>query len=112
MCFFYNEGHLSRTNRWRKLFQEQFGTTVYNKEYKVFSIFSIEYEKFIGVCFPKLSKQLNILNVIISIVIEQDLPAKLETLYGCILSWYFGFLTEFKRSIYKLVSGAHQQVRV
>lgn len=32
MCFFYNEEHMSRTDRWKEQFQEEYGTTIDNND--------------------------------------------------------------------------------
>lgn len=52
------------------------------------------------------------LNETIITLVKQNLPVKIETLDGCIISWDFASATEIKRSIYNPVSGNHEQVKV
>lgn len=104
--------HRSRANRWRDQFQEEFGTTVSQEDYQIFSKFSTEYNEFMNSCFHKLKEQLGILNEAITVLIKQNLPAKIETLDGCIISWDFSNYSELKRSVYNSVSGLHEQVKI
>lgn len=112
MCFFYNEEHLGRTNRWKEQYQEKFGITPDDLDYSILSKFSVIYDKYMDYCFPNLSKQLNILNEAITILVKQNLPAKIETLDRCILFWDFADTVELKRSVYNPVSGCHEQIKV
>ena len=112
MCFFYNEQHRSRTSRWKEQFEEEFSVAAGEKDYKVFSEFSLDYSKFMDCCFPDLSIQLKTLNDAMLELVDQGLPAKIDTLDGCILAWDFLNTMEIKRSFYNPVSGKHEQVRV
>ena len=112
MCFFYNEEHLSRTDRWKEQFQEEYGTTIDSNDYLILSKFSINYDVFLDSCFPKLSKQLALLNETVITLVKQNLPVKIGTLDGCIISWDFANVTEIRRSIFNPVSEKHEQVKV
>lgn len=112
MCFFYNQKHLGRTDRWKSLYQEKFGISPSNSDYTLLSKFSVLYSEFMDYVFPKLTKQLNLLNEASLLVIEQDLPVKIKTLDNCILSWDFDHMEELKKNYFNLVSGSHDQYKL
>ena len=62
MCFFYNQKHLGRTGRWKRLYEEKFGISPTNVDYALLSKFSVLYSQFMEHVFPKLTKQLDLLN--------------------------------------------------
>jgi hypothetical protein len=111
MCYFYNEQHLSRTNRWKEQYEEVFGLTVSDHDFEILKKFSIEYPRFMDVCFPNLGEQLNILNEAMLILVKQNLPVKINTLDGCILSWDFENSVEIKKNYYNPVSKTHDQFK-
>ena len=80
MCFFYNEEHRSRTDRWIEQYEEIYEITVPEDEKELFHKFSIEYPEFMNYVFPNLKRQLDILNEAALIVVEQNLPIKIDTL--------------------------------
>ena len=112
MCFFYNEQHLSRTKRWKQQFEEEYGISPSDEEFKILQTFSLQYEKFMNLCFPKLISQLNILNEVMLINVKQALPIKINTLDKCILSWDYENSIEIKKNYYNPVSGSHDQFRL
>ena len=112
MCFFYNEKHLSRTDRWKENYLETYGSTVSDEEYELLKVFSNSYGKFMDDCFPKITQQLDILNQASQVVISQDLPVRIKTLDDCIIKWDFDHVKEYKRNYYNPVSGKHDQYKV
>lgn len=76
MCFFYNEQHLSRTNRWGEQYEAEFGISVSDEDYKVLQAFSVKYPEFMNTCFPNLVEQLDILNDAMLVTVKQKLPIK------------------------------------
>jgi hypothetical protein len=112
MCFFYNEQHISRTKRWVSQYEEKYGTSVQDEEYKLLSKFSVKYSEFMEYVFPKLTKQLDLLNDALSIVVDQGLPVKIKTLDNCLISWDFDHVQEVKKNYFNPVSGRHDQFRL
>ena len=112
MCFFYNEQHLNRTKRWVAMYEEIYDMSVPDKEYKFLSRVSVLYDVFMEYVFPNLLRQLEILNEASSIVINQDLPIKIETLDKCILSWDFDHSRQLKKNYYNPVSGTHDRYKL
>ena len=49
---------------------------------------------------------------VVSIVINQDLPIKIETLDKCILSWDFDYSKQLKKNYYNPVSGTHDRYKL
>ena len=112
MCFFYNQKHLGRTGRWKRLYEEKFGISPTNVDYALLSKFSVLYSQFMEHVFPKLTKQLDLLNEASILVIDQGLPVKINTLDNCILSWDFDHTEELKKNYYNPVSGTHDQYKL
>ena len=112
MCFFYNEQHLNRTKRWLDMYEETYDIAASREEYNFLSDFSVLYEDFMEYVFPNLLRQLQILNDASSILINQDLPIKIETLDKCILSWDFDHSKQLKKNYYNPVSGTHDQYKL
>lgn len=112
MCFFYNEQHLSRTKRWVDLYEEKYGTSVQDEEYKLLSKFSIKYSEFMEYVFPKLTRQLDLLNEALSIIVDQGLPVKIKTLDNCLISWDFDHMQEVKKNYFNPVSGSHDPFKL
>ena len=112
MCFFYNEQHLSRTQRWVSQYEEKYGVSVQDKEYNLLSEFSLKYSEFMEYVFPKLTRQLNLLNEALSIIVDQGLPVKVKTLDNCLISWDFDHMVEVKKNYYNPVSGSHDQYKL
>ena len=112
MCFFYNEQHLSRTKRWVEQYEEKYGISVQDEEYKLLSKFSLKYPEFMEYVFPKLTRQLDILNEALSIIIDQGLPVKIKTLDNCLISWDFDHMQEVKKNYFNPVSGSHDQFKL
>lgn len=112
MCFFYNQKHLGRTNRWKRLYEEKFGISPTNEDYTLLSRFSVLYSSFMEQVFPRLTKQLDLLNEASLLVISQGLPVKINTLDNCILSWDFDHTEEVKKNYYNPVSGTHDQYKL
>lgn len=112
MCFFYNEQHLSRTKRWVAQYEEKYGTSVPDEEYKLLSKFSVKYPEFMEYVFPKLTRQLDLLNEALILVVDQGLPVKIKTLDNCLISWDFDHMQEVKKNYYNPVSGSHDQFKL
>lgn len=112
MCFFYNQKHLGRTRKWVEQYEEKFGISVSDQEYDLLSEFSVKYPKFMEEVFPNLTKQLDILNEALFVIIDQDLPVEIDTLDGCIISWDFDHTEELKRNYFNPVSGTHDQYKL
>ena len=112
MCFFYNEQHLSRTRRWVDQYEEKYGTSVPDSEFKLLSKFSVKYPEFMEYVFPNLTRQLDLLNEALSIVIDQELPVKIKTLDNCLISWDFDHMQEVKKNYFNPVSGSHDQFKL
>ena len=87
MCYLYNEAHLSRTARWKSMFETKFGITVDDQEYKLLSQFSIRYEQFLDTVFPKLVTQLKLLDEEMLTIVKKDRPVQIDTLDGCLIEW-------------------------
>lgn len=51
-----------------------------DEEYKLLSKFSVKYPEFIRYVFPKLTRQLDLLNEALSLLVDQGLPVKIKTL--------------------------------
>ena len=111
MCFFYNEQHKSRTERWVIQYEAEYGLDITQEEFELISAFSVKYADFMSSCFPGLNKQLRILNDAMLILVKQGLPVKLGTLDECILSWDFSNSIELKRNYYNPASGSHEQYK-
>ena len=112
MCFFYNEKHLSRTNRWKEQFEELHGISVDNGEYALLSKFSIDFPLFLDFVFPKLLDQLNLLNEAMQVLTGQGQPVKIKTLDGSIITWDFDHVTHLKKNYYNPSTGTHDQYRL
>ena len=112
MCFFYNEQHLSRTNRWREQFEELFSVTVDNDEYLLLSKFSIDFPRFLDFVFPKLLEQLDLLNQAMQVLTGQGQPVKIKTLDKSIITWDFDHVTHLKKNYYNPSTGTHDQYRL
>ena len=112
MCFFYNQQHLGRTERWKSQYEEKFGVSVTPTDYELLSKFSVIYPKFMEYVFPKLTKQLNLLNEALFLVIDQGLPVKINTLDNCIISWDFDHTEELRKNYFNPVSGRHAQYKL
>lgn len=112
MCFFYNEQHLSRTKRWVTQYEEKYGTSVPDEEFKLLSKFSVEYPNFMEYVFPKLTRQLDLLNESLSIIIDQGLPVRIKTLDNCLISWDFDHIQEINKNYFNPVSGSHDQYKL
>ena len=112
MCFFYNQQHLGRTERWKLQYEEIFGISVTPSDYALLTKFSVAYPKFMEYVFPKLTKQLALLNEALFLVIGQGLPVKINTLDNCIISWYFDHTEEMKKNYFNPVSGSHDQYKL
>ena len=112
MCFFYNEQHLGRTRRWAELYEEVYLTTVPSEDFEIISQFSVLYPKFMDYVFPKLMRQLEILNEAALIVVKQQLPVKINTLDNCIIAWDFDHSKQIKKNYFNPISGTHDQYKI
>ena len=112
MCFFYNQEHQGRTERWKSQYEENFGVSVTTTDYKLLSKFSVIYPEFMEYVFPKLTKQLNLLNEALFLVIDQGLPVKINTLDKSIISWDFDHTEQLKKNFFNPVSGKHAQYKL
>lgn len=112
MCFFYNEQHMSRTRRWAVMYEEIFERSIPDADFEILSQFSVLYPKFMNFVFPKLIRQLEILNEAALVVVNQQLPVKINTLDKCILSWDFVHSRQVKRNYFNPVSGSHDQYKL
>lgn len=112
MCFFYNQQHLGRTRRWVDQYEEKFGISVTPTDFELLSKFSVKYPKFMEYVFPKITKQLNLLNEALFLVIDQGLPVKINTLDKSIISWDFDHTEELKKNYFNPVSGKHDQYKL
>lgn len=113
MCFMYNEQHRSRTSRWTDLFEEEYGIGCSQENFGVLRLFSVQYERFLELAFPKLTKQLDLINqAMLTIVNLNSIPVQISTLDGCIINWDFDHVDSKKLNYYNSVTNHHSQFRV
>jgi len=112
MCFFYNQQHLGRTKRWVDQYEDKFGISVTPDDYELLSRFSVKYPQFMEYVFPKITRQLDLLNEALFLVIDQGLPVKINTLDKSIISWDFYHTEELKKNYFNPVSGKHDQYKL
>jgi len=82
------------------MYEEIYEMSASREEYKFLSNFSLLYKDFMEYVFLNLLRQLQILNDAFSIVINQDLLIKIETLDKCILSWDFDHSKQLRKNYY------------
>jgi len=111
MCFFYNQQHLGRTKRWVDQYEDKFGISVTPDDYELLSRFSVKYPQFMEYVFPKITRQLDLLNEALFLVIDQGLPVKINTLDKSIISWDFYHTEELKKNYFNPISGKHDQYK-
>ena len=72
-----------------------------DEEYLLLTKFSVKYSEFMEYVFPKLTRQLDLLNEALSITVDQGLPVKIKTLDNCLISWDFDHTQEVKKKLFQ-----------
>ena len=105
MCWVFNEGKQARIRKWLEQFKKLNNRSLSNNEYRLLNWVGKEYPSIVNKIFPNLSKQKDLINQAVKLLIKNSTETEIEveTLDGGLLGWDFHPEVETIKSVWNPV---------